>query len=169
MWIVRLALHRPYTFAVFALLLLILGPIAILRMPVDIFPNINIPVIAIIWQYPGFSPDQMANRIVSVTERALTTTVNDIRYIQSTSLDGVAVVKVYFQPNAQIAEAVAQITAISQTQIKLLPPGTTPPLIIQYNASSVPIIQIGLSGRGLTEQQLGDLAMNFVRTQLVTV
>jgi len=169
MWIVRLALRRPYTFAVFALLLLILGPIAILRMPVDIFPNINIPVVSIIWEYPGFSPEQMANRIVSVTERALTTTVNDINHIESTSLDGIAVVKVYFQPNVQIAQAVAQITAISQTQIKHLPPGTTPPLIIQYNASSVPVIQIGLSGKGMSEQKLGDLAMNFVRTQLVTV
>ena len=169
MWIVRLALRRPYTFAVVALLLMLLGPLAILNMPVDIFPNIDIPVVSIIWQYQGFSPEQMADRIVTLGERSLTTTVNDIEHIESMSVNSRAVIKVYFQPGVNIANAVAQITSIAQTQIHQLPPGTTPPLVIQYNASSVPIIQLGLSGQGLSEMQLNDLALNFIRTQLVTV
>jgi len=169
MWIVRLALRRPYTFAVVALLLMVLGPLAILNMPVDIFPNIDIPVVSIIWQYQGFSPEQMANRIVTLGERSLTTTVNDIEHIESMSVNSRAVIKVYFQPGVNIANAVAQITSIAQTQIHQLPPGTTPPLVIQYNASSVPIIQLGLSGAGLSEMQLNDYALNFIRTQLVTV
>ncbi|MGB6131440.1 MAG: efflux RND transporter permease subunit [Acidobacteriaceae bacterium] len=169
MWIVRLALRRPYTFAVLALLLMILGPLAIVTMPVDIFPNIDIPVISMIWQYTGFSPQQMADRIVTLSERSLTTTVNDIEHIESMSVDGRSVIKIYFQPGVNIGNAVAQVTAIAQTQIKQLPPGTTPPLIIQYNASSVPIIQLGLSGKGLTETQLNDYGLNFIRTQLVTV
>ncbi len=169
MWIVRLALRRPYTFAVVALLLMILGPLAILRMPVDIFPNINIPVVTILWNYAGFSPQQMASRIVTLSERSLTTTVNDIEHTESNSLNGIAVEKVYFQPGVNIASAVAQVTAIAQTQLRQLPAGTTPPLVIQYNASSVPIIQLGLSGQGLSEMQLNDLGLNFIRTQLVTV
>jgi multidrug efflux pump subunit AcrB len=169
MWIVRLALRRPYTFAVVALLLMVLGPLAIVNMPVDIFPNIDIPVVSIIWQYQGFSPEQMADRIVTLGERSLTTTVNDIEHIESMSMSGRAVIKVFFQPGVNIANAVAQITAIAQTQIHQLPPGTTPPLVIQYNASSVPIIQLGLSGQGLSEMQLNDLALQTVRTQLVTV
>jgi len=169
MWIVRLALRRPYTFAVVALLLMILGPLAILTMPVDIFPNINIPVIAMIWQYTGFSPDQMANRLVTLSERSLTTTVNDIEHVESMSVNGRSIIKIYFQPDVNIANAVAQVTAIAQTQIRQMPAGTTPPLIIQYNASSVPIIQLGLSGQGLTEAQLNDLALQTIRTQLVTV
>ncbi|MFP5227104.1 MAG: efflux RND transporter permease subunit [Acidobacteriota bacterium] len=169
MWIVRLALRRPYTFAVLALLLMILGPLAIVNMPVDIFPNIDIPVVSIIWQYQGFSPEQMANRIVTLSERSLTTTVNDIEHIESMSMNSRSVIKVYFQPGVNIGNAVAQITAIAQTQIRQMPPGTTPPLIIQYNASSVPIIQLGLSGQGLSEMQLNDLGLNFIRTQLVTV
>jgi len=169
MWIVRLALRRPYTFAVLALLLMILGPLAILTMPVDIFPNIDIPVVAMIWQYTGFSPEQMANRIVTLSERSLTTTVNDIEHIESMSVNGRAIIKIYFQPGVNIGNAVAQVTAIAQTQIHQLPQGTTPPLIIQYNASSVPIIQLGLSGEGLTEAQLNDYGLNFIRTQLVTV
>src|SRR5579875_3202563 len=169
MWIVRLALRRPYTFAVLALLLMVLGPLAILTMPVDIFPNINIPVISMIWNYQGFSPEQMASRIVTLSERSLTTTVSDIEHIESTSLNGIAVVKIFFQPGVNIANAVAQVTAIAQTQIRQMPTGTTPPLIMQYNASSVPIIQLGLSGQGLSEMQLNDLALNFIRTQLVTV
>ena len=169
MWIVRLALRRPYTFAVLALLLMILGPLAIVNMPVDIFPNIDIPVVSIIWQYQGFSPEQMASRIVTLSERSLTTTVNDIEHIESMSVNSRSVVKVYFQPGVNIGNAVAQITAIAQTQIRQMPPGTTPPLIIQYNASSVPIIQLGLSGQGLSEMQLNDLGLNFIRTQLVTV
>jgi multidrug efflux pump subunit AcrB len=169
MWIVRLALRRPYTFAVVALLLMVLGPLAIVNMPVDIFPNINIPVVSIIWQYQGFSPEQMADRIVTLSERSLTTTVNDIEHIESMSVNSRSVIKVFFQPGVNIGNAVAQVTAIAQTQIHQLPQGTTPPLVIQYNASSVPIIQLGLSGQGLSEMQLNDLGLNFIRTQLVTV
>jgi multidrug efflux pump subunit AcrB len=169
MWIVRLALRRPYTFAVLALLLLILGPISILNTPTDIFPNINIPVIAIIWEYQGFSAQQMADRIILLSERSLTTTVNNIEHIESQSLYGIGVIKVFFQPNVNIADANAQVTAIAQTQLKQMPQGTTPPLIIQYSASSVPILQLGLSGQGLSEQQLNDFGLNFIRTQLVTV
>jgi multidrug efflux pump subunit AcrB len=169
MWIVRLALRRPYTFAVVALLLMVLGPLAILNMPVDIFPNIDIPVVTMLWNYAGFSPEQMASRIVTLSERSLTTTVNDIEHIESNSLNGIAVVKIYFQPGVNIGNAVAQVTAIAQTQLRQLPAGTTPPLVIQYNASSVPIIQLGLSGEGLSEMQLNDLGLNFIRTQLVTV
>jgi multidrug efflux pump subunit AcrB len=169
MWIVRLALRRPYTFAVVALLLMVLGPLAIVNMPVDIFPNIDIPVVTMLWNYTGFSPEQMASRIVTLSERSLTTTVNDIEHTESNSLNGIAVVKIYFQPGVNIANAVAQVTAIGQTQLRQLPAGTTPPLVIQYNASSVPIIQLGLSGEGLSEMQLNDLGLNFIRTQLVTV
>ena len=169
MWIVRLALRRPYTFAVMALLLLILGPLSIINTPVDIFPNIDIPVVSIVWEYTGLSAEDMANRIVTLDERSLTTTVDNIDHIESQSLTGIGVVKVYFQPHVNIATAIAQITAIGQTQLKQLPPGTTPPLIITYTASSVPILQLGLSGEGLSEQQLSDFGMNFIRTRLVTV
>src|SRR5271170_3147924 len=169
MWIVRLALRRPYTFVVFAILLLILGPLSVLNTATDIFPNINIPVVSIVWNYVGFSPSDMANRIVTITERTLTTTVDNIDHIESQSLVGVAVVKVYFQPTVTLATALAQITAVSQTQLRFLPQGTTPPLVITYTASSVPILQLGLSGEGLSEQQLNDYGLNFIRTQLVTV
>ena len=169
MWIVRLALRRPYTFVVVALLLLILGPIVILRTPTDIFPNIDIPVVSVLWTYDGFDAEQMANRIASLTERALTTTVDNIQHIESQSLPGKAVVKVFFQPNASIERAIAQVTAISQTQLRQLPPGTTPPLVISYNASSVPILQLALSGKTLSEQQLFDYGTNFIRTRLITV
>jgi multidrug efflux pump subunit AcrB len=169
MWIVRLALRRPYTFVVVALLLLILGPIVILRTPTDIFPNIDIPVVSVLWNYQGFNPQQMADRIVSLTERALTTTVDNIQHIESQSLPGIAVVKIFFQPNASIERAIAQVTAISQTQLRQLPPGTTPPLVISYNASSVPILQLALSGKTLSEQQLFDYGVNFIRTRLITV
>src|ERR1700750_1871565 len=169
MWIVRLALRRPYTFAVFALLLLILGPISIMRTPTDIFPNINIPVVAMVWQYTGLSPEQMSQRIVYQSERTLTTTVNDIEHVESTSLNGIGIIKIFFQPKVNIAMAVAQVTAIAQTQLRQLPQGTTPPLVMQYNASSVPIIQLGLSGEGLSEQQLNDFGLQFIRTQLATV
>jgi multidrug efflux pump subunit AcrB len=169
MWIVRLALRRPYTFAVFALLILILGAYSILSMPTDIFPNIDIPVVTVVWQYSGLSAEQMANRIVFNSERGMTTTVNDIEHIESQSLNGIAVIKVFFQPHANIASAVAQIASISQVQLRSLPPGTTPPFIIQYNASSVPVLQLGLSGEGLNEQQLNDLATNTIRTQLATI
>src|SRR5579883_1656447 len=169
MWIVRVALKRPYTFVVLAILLLILGPIVILRTPTDIFPDINIPVVSIIWNYSGMNAQDMSDRIVTLTERSLTTTVNDIEHTESQSLNGIAVVKVFFQPNVNLATAIAQITAISQTQLRQLPPGTTPPLVITYSASSDPILQLGFSGRGLTEAQLNDLALNSVRLRLVTV
>jgi len=169
MWIVRLALRRPYTFAVLALVLLILGPLTALRTPTDIFPNIDIPVVAMVWNYGGLSPQQMADRITVSSERSLTTTVNNIEHIESQSLNGIAVIKIFFQPRVNIANAVAQVTAIAQTQLRQLPPGTTPPLILQYNASSVPIIQLGLSGQGMSESQLNDYGLNAIRTQLVTV
>jgi multidrug efflux pump subunit AcrB len=169
MWIVRLALRRPYTFAVFALLLLILGPLSIINTPTDIFPNIDIPVVSIVWQYQGLSAVDMAHRIVTLTERTLTTTVDNIDHVESQSLDGIGVVKVYFQPKVTLATAIAQITSVSQTQLRQLPAGTTPPLIITYTASSVPILQLGLSGQGLSEQQLNDYGLNFIRTQFATV
>ena len=169
MWIVRLALRRPYTFVVAALVLLILGPLVIFRTPTDIFPNINIPVVSILWNYAGLSAEEMSNRIINQTERALTTTVDDIEHIESQSLNGISVVKVFFQPGANINKAIAQVTAISQTQLRQLPQGTTPPLVITYSASSVPIIQLALSGQRLSEQQLFDLGVNFIRTRLVTI
>jgi len=169
MWIVRLALRRPYTFAVLALLLMILGPVAVFHTPTDIFPNINIPVIAMVWHYTGFSPEQMADRITTLSERSITTTVNNVEHIESQSLDGISVIKIFFQPNVNIGNAVAQVVAIGQAQVRQLPDGTTPPFIIQYNASSVPILQLGLSGQGLSEQELNDLGLQFIRTQLVTV
>lgn len=167
--IVRIALRRPYTFVVLALVILIVGPLAALRTPVDIFPDIRIPVIAIIWQYTGLQPDLMAGRITTQAQRGLTTTVNDIEHIEATSYNGLGIIKVFFQPNVDIRIANAQITAISQTQLKQLPPGATPPLILNYNASTVPIIQLALSGSGLSEQALADLGLNIVRTPLVTV
>ncbi|MGA7921553.1 MAG: efflux RND transporter permease subunit [Candidatus Acidiferrales bacterium] len=169
MWIVRLALRRPYTFVVASIILLILGPVSILRTPTDIFPNIDIPVISVLWNYTGLSPEEMSNRIVYQYERVLTTTVNNIEHIESQSLNGIGVVKIFFHPGVQIGNAVAQVTAVSQTLLRQLPQGTTPPLIIQYNASSVPILQLALSGQGLSEQQLGDIGLNFVRTGLITV
>ena len=169
MWIVRLALRRPYTFVVAAILLLIVGAAAILRTSTDIFPNIDIPVVSILFGYSGLSPEEMSDRIVYNFERSLTTTVNDIEHIESQSLPGRAIVKVFFQPGVQISIAVAQVTAIAQSSIHSMPPGTNPPFIIQYNASTVPILQLALSGQGLTEQQLGDLGQNFVRVGLITV
>jgi multidrug efflux pump subunit AcrB len=169
MWIVRLALRRPYTFVVMAVLILIMGSLAILRTPTDIFPNIDIPVISIIWTYNGLVPDDMADRIVSVTERALTTTVDNIEHIESQSLYGIAVVKVFLQPTANIQQGIAQITAVSQTQLKQLPAGTTPPLILAYSASSVPVLQLALSGQNMSEQELNDYGLNFIRTQIITV
>jgi multidrug efflux pump subunit AcrB len=169
MWIVRLALRRPYTFVVMSILILIMGGLAIVRTPTDIFPNINIPVVSIIWNYNGLIPEDMSDRIVSVTERALTTTVDNIEHIESQSLYGIAVVKVFLQPTANIQQGIAQITAISQTQLRQLPAGTTPPLILAYSASSVPVLQLALSGQNLSEQQLNDYGLNFIRTQLITV
>src|ERR1039458_2330918 len=169
MWIVRLALRRPYTFVVMAILILVMGIVSIERTPTDIFPNIDIPVVSIIWNYNGLVPEQMADRIVSITERNLTTVVDNIQHVQSQSLYGIAVVKVFLQPNASIDRAIAQITASSQTQLRQLPAGTTPPLVIAYSASSVPVMQLALSGKGLSEQQLNDYGLNFIRTQLITV
>ena len=169
MWIVRVALARPYTFIVLALLILLVAPIVILRTPTDIFPNINIPVISVIWNYTGLSPEQMEGRLVSPYERVLTTTVNDIEHLESTSLNGVAVDKIYLQPSANVTTGIAQVTAVSQTILKALPAGVTPPLVIVYNASSVPILQLALSGKTLQEQELNDIGMNFLRPQLVTV
>jgi CzcA family heavy metal efflux pump len=169
MWIVRLALRRPYTFVVLSLLLFVVGPVAMMRTPVDIFPNIDIPVVSVVWNYAGMSPEQLADRIVLPFERSLTTTVNDIEHFESQTLNGVSVTKIFFRPTVNISQAVAQVTAISQTALRQYPQGTTPPLVIQYSASSVPVIQLGLSGNGLTEQQLNDFAQNFVRTQLATV
>jgi len=169
MWIVRLALRRPYTFVVLSLLLFIVGPVVMLRTPVDIFPNIDIPVVSVVWNYAGLSPEQLADRIVLPFERSLTTTVNDIDHSESQTLNGVSVTKIFFQPTVNISQAVAQVTAIAQTSLRQYPQGTTPPLVIQYSASSVPVLQLGLSGNGLTEQQLNDFGQNFVRTQLATV
>ena len=169
MWIVRLALRRPYTFVVLSLMLFILAPVVISRTPTDIFPNIDIPVVSVVWQYTGFSAEDMADRIVYNAERSLTTTVDNIEHIESQSMDGRSVVKIFFQPHANLYAAIAQVTAISQTQLHQLPPGTTAPLIISYNASTVPVLQLALSGQGLSEQDLNDLGQNFIRTQLVTV
>ncbi len=167
--IVRIALARPYTFVVLALLILIVGPLAALRTPTDIFPDIRIPVIGVVWQYTGLPPDQMSGRITTPFERVLTTTVNDIEHIAANSYNGIGIVKIFFQPNVDIRTANAQVTAISQTLLKQLPPGATPPLILNYNASTVPIIQLALSGEGLTEQNLADIGINKLRTPLVTV
>jgi multidrug efflux pump subunit AcrB len=167
--IVRIALSRPYTFIVAALLIFLIGTLAALRMPVDIFPSINIPIIGVAWQYQGLPPDEMAGRIITPYERALTTTVNDIEHIESNSYTTFGIVKIYFHPSVNIATANAQVTAVSQSMLKQLPAGTTPPLILNYSASTVPIIQLALSGKGLTEQNLADLGFNFVRPRLVTV
>jgi multidrug efflux pump subunit AcrB len=167
--LVRIALSRPYTFVVLALLLLIIGPLAALRTPTDIFPEIRIPVIGVVWQYVGLPPEQMAGRITTQFQRTLTTTVNDIEHITANSYNGVGIVKIFFQPNVDIRTANAQVTAVSQTIIKQMPPGATPPLILNYSASTVPIVQLALSGEGLTEQDLGDIAINQLRTPLVTV
>ncbi|MBB4128100.1 multidrug efflux pump subunit AcrB [Xanthomonas translucens] len=167
--IVRIALTRPYTFIVLALLILIVGPLAALRTPTDIFPDIKIPVIAVVWQYNGLPPEQMAGRVSSPFERVLTTTVNDVEHIEASSIQGFGIVKIFFQPGADIRTANAQVTAVAQTMLRQLPQGTTPPLILNYNASTVPIIQLALSGQGLTEQNLADLGLNIIRPQLTSV
>ncbi len=169
MWIVRLALRRPYTFTVMALLIVILGLLTARRMAKDIFPSIDIPVVSVLWSYNGLTPEEMEKRIVTLSERALTTTVNDIEHIESQSLAGVGVIKVFFQPGASVDAAVAQITAISQTITRIMPPGTTPPLVIRYSASNVPILQLGLGSKTLSEQALYDIGLNSVRLQLATV
>src|SRR5580704_15718521 len=169
MWIVRVALDRPYTFIVLAILILVLSPVMILRTPTDIFPNINIPVIAVAWSYTGLNPEELEGRITTVFERVLTTVVDNIEHIESTTVNGTAVVKIFLQPDASLDTANAQVTAASQSILRQLPAGTQPPLIINFSASSVPILQLALSGNSLTESQLNDIALNFLRTQLVTV
>src|ERR1019366_1059523 len=169
MWIVRLALRRPYTFVVVAMLIAILGGSAINSMPVDIFPYIDIPVVSVLWTYGGLSPEEMEKRMVTIFERAMTTTVNDIEHIESQSYTGISVTRVYFQPNAKVEVALSQVTAIAQTLLRIFPPGTTPPSIIKYDASSVPILQLGLQSDTLSEQELYDMGQNFIRTQLATI
>jgi multidrug efflux pump subunit AcrB len=169
MWIVKLALQRPYTFIVLAVLLFILGPLAIMRTPTDIFPNIDIPVVSIVWSYSGFSAEDMAHRITSNYERALTSDVDDIEHIESQSLNGVSVVKIFFHPGADINRAIAEAASNSASILRVLPPGTLPPNIITYNASTVPVLQLGLSSDTLPEQSLYDLGNSFIRTQLATV
>ena len=169
MWIVELALRRPYTFLVMALLILLATPLVLLKMSTDIFPEINIPVISIVWTYTGLSAQDIAQRITSVNERSLTTTVNDIEHIESESLSGFSIIKIFFQPNANIPTAIAQVVAIEQSQLRQLPPGILPPLVIKYSASSIPIIQLGLSSATMTEQAVFDSAVNFLRPRLVTI
>ena len=169
MWIVRVALNRPYTFVVLALLILLVSPLVILRTPTDIFPNIAIPVVSLIWNYDGFAPEEMSDRIVTINERTITTTVNDIEHMESQTYNGIGVIKLFFRPSVTIATALAQVTAICQTQLRQFPPGTTAPLILSYSASTVPVLQLGLSSTRLSEQQLFDLGANTIRTQLATV
>jgi multidrug efflux pump subunit AcrB len=169
MWIVRLALRRPYTFVVMSLLILILGTLAVFTTPVDIFPEIDIPIIAVVYGYPGLSAEEMSQRIVVGYERGLTATVNDVEHIESQSLNGLGVIKIFFHPDVRIDMAMAQVAALGQAAVRQDPPGTIPPFILAYNASSVPIIQLAISGQGLSEQQLNDMAGNFLRTQLATV
>ena len=169
MWIVRLALRRPYTFVVVSLLILIIGVASILRTPTDIFPNIDIPVVSVLWNYTGLAPQDMADRIVSGYERYLTTTVNNIEHIESQTLTGISVVKIFFQPNTNIGTAIAQVTALAAPALRQMPPGTTAPLAIVYNASTVPILQLALTSDHLNEQQIYDMGVNFIRTGLVTI
>ena len=169
MWLVRIALSRPYTFIVLALVLLIIGLLSIKRTPTDIFPSIGIPVVSVVWNYSGLPPDEMSSRITSIFERAVTTTVTNIEHIESQSLLGVNVIKLFFQSDVDIAVALSEVTAISQTILKMVPPGTTPPLILSYDASTVPVMQLILSSQSLSEQRLNDLGNNFIRTQLATV
>ena len=169
MWIVHIALRRPYTFIVMALLILLSTPLVLTKMATDIFPEINIPVVSIIWNYNGLSAQEMGQRIAAVNERSLTTTVNDIEHIESQSLAGISIIKIFFQPNANIQTAIAQVVSIEQAQLRQLPPGITPPLVIKYSASSIPVIQLGLSSATMTEQSLFDTAVNFLRPQLITI
>src|SRR5712691_1955001 len=169
MWIVRLALRRPYTFIVLAMLIVLMGVTTVLRMPADMFPQINIPVVAAIWQFTGLPPTEMEGRIASQFERASTTTVSGIEHIESQTLAGVSVVKLYMQPGTSMAAAVAQVAAVSEPILKQLPPGATPPLVMAYSASNVPILQLGLSSPTLSEQEISDLGTNFLRLGLATV
>jgi multidrug efflux pump subunit AcrB len=169
MWIVRLALRRPYTFVVMAVLIAILGTASIISMPVDIFPYIDIPVVSVVWTYGGLSPEEMEKRIVTIFERSMTTSVNDIEHIESQSYHGVSVTRIYFQPNAKVEVALSQVTAIAQTLLRIFPPGTQPPNIVKYDASAVPVLQLGLESPAMSEQELFDYGQNFIRTQLATI
>src|SRR5258708_9758497 len=169
MWIVRVGLRRPYTFVVLGLLILILSPIVILRTPTDIFPNVDIPVIAVAFAYTGLNPEEMEGRITTVFERLVTTVTNDVEHIESTTINGQAIVRIFFQPGANVDRATAQITAGSQTVLRFLPPGSQPPLIINYNSSTVPILPLPLFGQRLAEQLLNSICLNFLRTQFVTL
>ncbi|MBL8482660.1 MAG: efflux RND transporter permease subunit, partial [Rhodocyclaceae bacterium] len=169
MWIVRIALERPYTFIVMAIVMLLATPLALLRTPVDVLPEIDIPVVSVIWSYNGLSAQQMGDRITQLHERAITTTVNDIEHVESQSLAGIAVIKVFFQPNVNVPTAIAQVVAVSQAITRQMPPGTTPPLVIKYTASSIPVVQIGMSSKVLSEQELYDTAINVLRPQLITI
>ena len=167
--LVRLALRKPYTSVVLAILIVLFGGISAVTTPTDIFPDIKIPVIAVVWTYRGLPPDDMAGRVIYYYERQLTTTVNDIDHIESNSLSGIGIVKIFFRPGVNIRTATAQVTSISQTVLKQMPPGITPPLILNYNASTVPILQLALSGRGLSEQKIFDTGQNAIRPALATV
>src|ERR1700728_3947241 len=169
MWIVRVALQRPYTFLMLAALIVFLGVFSILRTPTDIFPNIKIPIAAVIWRYTGLLPEEMANRIVLFSERVAQTKVNDVEHTESQSVNGTAVVKYFFQPDVDQDLSMSQITAVSQVQLAFSPPGTTPPFVLSYNASSVPILQLALSSETLPESQIYDLGNTLLRTQLATV
>src|ERR1700678_3918579 len=169
MWIVRIALDRPYTFIVLSLLIVLLSPVVILRTPTDIFPNINIPVVSVGWTYTGLNPEELEGRLTSPYEKSVTTLVDNIQHIESTTYNGMSVIKIFLQPGASLDTANAQVTAASQFMLRQLPPGTLPPQIINFSASSVPILQLGISGEGLSEAQLNDYATNFVRTQLITI
>ncbi|MBV8732633.1 MAG: efflux RND transporter permease subunit, partial [Acidobacteriia bacterium] len=169
MWIVRLALRRPYTFVVMAVLIAILGCAAIFTMPVDIFPYIDIPIVSVVWQYGGLSPDEMEKRVVTNFERGLTSNVNDIEHIESQSYNGIAVIRIYFHPNVHVDMAVAQVTSQMNSAVRSMPPGMFPGLVLKYDAASVPVLQLGLSSKTLREQDIFDLGNNFIRTPLGTV
>src|SRR4051794_30115046 len=169
MWIVRLALRRTYTFVVLAVLIAVLGLVSIYRMPTDVFPEIDVPIVSVVWQYAGMPADEIETRIVLINERVLTASVNDIQHVESQSLDGVGVIRIYFQPGAKVEAAEAQVTATCQTLLKIMPPGITPPYIVRYSATSVPIVQIAVSSDTMTEQEIFDYCANFIIHQLGTV
>src|ERR1700712_2819931 len=169
MWLVYLALRRPYTFVCVAILMLVFGIVAILRMPIDIFPSINVPVVSMLWSYGGLSPKEMEQRVVSLSERVYSSYVNDIEHIESQSLNGISIIKVYFQPDADVNAGMAQLTAASQGVTRTMPPGMTPPFMVRFNATDVPIMQIGVSSPIRTESELNDLGTNFIRVPLATV
>src|ERR1019366_6620515 len=169
MWIVKLALRRPYTIAVMAILLVVMGVLSASRMVVDIFPAIDIPVVAVVWNYPGLSAQDMERRVVLISERAFSTTVNGISRIESQSIPGTGILKVYFQPGSDIGSAIAQISAVNSSILRIAPPGMTPPAVIQFNASNVPVVQMTLSSKTLTEQEIYDYSLNFIRVKLFTI